>query len=89
MLASISHKFLKYIELLSIVNEVFPVLAEKGHFGVFKLDGYWIVIGQHTDYLRKQLLVENNMENTYRFNRDDGRVVFLLWNISEQLLARM
>lgn len=60
----LSHRVLDYIELreMSIEKEVFPVLAEEGHLEAFKLDGYWMDIGQPVDYLRGQRLAVENMD---------------------------
>jgi mannose-1-phosphate guanylyltransferase len=58
----LSYKVLDYIELreMSIETEVFPQLAEKNMLSAFKLDGYWMDIGQPRDYLRGQKLALEN-----------------------------
>jgi len=59
----LSHEVLKCIELreMSIEKEVFPHLADAGVLEGFRFEGYWMDIGQPTDYLRGQQLAIGSM----------------------------
>lgn len=61
----LSHKVLENIELreTSIETEIFPELARKGVLTTFKLNGYWMDIGQPADYLKGQKLAIQDMED--------------------------